>query len=40
MKRNFVTPIKKPLVNEKALRVTKKAALIAGVITIAFLCSG
>ena len=38
--RNFVTPIKKPLLTEKSIKVTKKALLITGVLAVALLCSG
>jgi hypothetical protein len=38
--RNFVTPIQKPIITEKTLKVGKKALLITGVIALAVLCSG
>ena len=38
--RNFVTPIKKPLLTEKTIKVSKKALLITSVIAVALLCSG
>tara|TARA_B100001093_G_scaffold434549_1_gene432062 strand:+ start:495 stop:620 length:126 start_codon:yes stop_codon:yes gene_type:complete len=38
--RNFVTPIKKPLLTEKSIKVTKKTLVIAGVLAVALLCSG
>ena len=38
--RNFVTPIKKPIISEKTIKVGKKALLIASVFAVAVLCSG
>jgi len=38
--RNFVTPIKKPLLTEKSLKVGKRALLITSVLVVAVLCSG
>ena len=38
--RNFVTPIQKPIITEKTIKVGKKALLIASVLAITLLCSG
>ena len=38
--RNFVTPIKKPLLSEKSLKVGKRTLLITSVLVVALLCSG
>lgn len=38
--RNIVTPIKKPFLSEKTIKVGKKALLITSVIAVAVLCSG
>jgi hypothetical protein len=38
--RNFVTPIQKPLVTEKTLKVSKKIIITASIVAIGLLCSG
>lgn len=38
--RNFVTPIKKPLVSEKTLKVSKQIIITASIVAIGLLCSG
>jgi len=38
--RNFVTPIQKPLVSDKTLKVSKKTIIVASIVAIGLLCSG
>lgn len=38
--KKFVTPIKKPLLTEKSIKVGKKALLVTSVLAVALLCSG
>jgi len=38
--RNFVTPITKPLVSDKALKIGKKTIIVASIVAIGLLCSG
>lgn len=38
--RNFVTPIQKPLVSEKALKATKKIVITSTIVIVGLLCSG
>jgi hypothetical protein len=38
--RNFVTPIQKPLVSEKALKIGKKTIIVASIVAIGLLCGG
>jgi hypothetical protein len=38
--RNFVTPIQKPLVSTKTLKISKKLLITASIVAIGLLCSG
>jgi len=38
--RNFITPIQKPLLSDKTLKIGKKTIIVASIVAIGLLCSG